>query len=682
MLVVLSAFRWLSHSCWEFLCRRGARVWIGLVLTAWLENGGAPLLQAQPSAPDLVVAPESGFQATGLSRGPFHPSSTLFVLSNTTASPLAWSASKTQPWISISPTGGFLGAAQTVPVEVFLNGRSVDLPLGDHTANVIFTNLSREDEAAPRDVHLQIGLPGSPTLQFVIVKSTNVEIQVFGQSSSAFVVETSTNLWEWRPVHTNKIVLGKGSYVIAPNRPEARFYRAQCLTSEAPAPRLAFNALYVQDITQVHLTGAPGGTYLLEQATNHSPWMPLATNKLPASGNAIVTNSADPDASLVYRATPIETPVLDRVHHVLIVGQSLAIGAEGSPALTTTASDRNFKFYHDDTGDYLSPLFEAAAETIASSAANQASLAAPAHRMALSNVGVGGASYARLKKGTENYALGVSQFRNAPQAVAYEFLDYRPSAIFVVHGESDEMNSDYDLNIRQWQADYEADIRNVTGHAVNVPMFHSQISAWTTSLRSNAISPYKVLAETEVNPAKTILVCPKYFLPYALPLGLHLSNHGYRWLGQYYGKAYKRVVIDGAAWTPLKPASITRLGALITARFDVPVPPLVLDTNLVSDPGHYGFEYFDESPAPPAITGVEITDLDTVQITLAAVPTGAHQRLRYAYTGVPGNAGGPLTGPRGNLHDSDPEVSFNCDPLYNWCVHFDKPIQDLSPAPR
>jgi hypothetical protein len=206
-------------------------------------------------------------------------------------------------------------------------------------------------------------------------------------------------------------------------------------------------------------------------------------------------------------------------------------------------------------------------------------------------------------------------------------------------------------------------------------MFHTQISAWSSALLVHAFSPYRVLEESERNPTKTILVGPKYFLPYSLPGGLHLNNLGYRWLGEYYGKVYRKVVVEGLPWTPLKPHQIVRTDAVITVTFDVPVPPLVLDTNLVSDPGNYGFEYFDDSDAPPTIAVVQILDEITVQITLSSVPTGSNARLRYAYTAIAGNAGGPTTGPRGNLHDSDSEVSPNCDPLYNWCVHFDKPIQ-------
>jgi hypothetical protein len=116
------------------------------------------------------------------------------------------------------------------------------------------------------------------------------------------------------------------------------------------------------------------------------------------------------------------------------------------------------------------------------------------------------------------------------------------------------------------------------------------------------------------------------------------------------------------------------VGATITVAFYVPEPPLVLDTTLVSDPGAYGFEYIDDSGAPPAIAAVALASDETLAITLQSVPSGSNQRLRYAFTGIPGALAGATTGPRGNLRDSDATVSHHGYPLYNWCVHFDKPI--------
>ena len=42
--------------------------------------------------------------------------------------------------------------------------------------------------------------------------------------------------------------------------------------------------------------------------------------------------------------------------------------------------------------------------------------------------------------------------------------------------------------------------------------------------------------------------------------------------------------------------------------------------------------------------------------------------------GTAGAAGGPVTGARGNLRDSDATKSRHDYPLYNWCVHFDEPV--------
>src|SRR5207244_3621953 len=81
---------------------------------------------------------------------------------------------------------------------------------------------------------------------------------------------------------------------------------------------------------------------------------------------------------------------------------------------------------------------------------------------------------------------------------------------------------------------------------------------------------------------KTILVCPKYFLPYWD--GLHLSPDGYRWLGEYYAKAYYQQMIAGQQWSPLRPIAISRNSNVVSLTFTGAVGNLVLDTNLVTDP--------------------------------------------------------------------------------------------------
>ena len=76
----------------------------------------------------------------------------------------------------------------------------------------------------------------------------------------------------------------------------------------------------------------------------------------------------------------------------------------------------------------------------------------------------------------------------------------------------------------------------------------------------------------------------------------------------------------------------------------------------------------------PNIESVDVTAPDTVTIKLASAPTGNNKRLRYAFTGTPGANGGPTTGARGNLRDSDSTKSLYGFMLYNWCVTFDEAL--------
>jgi hypothetical protein len=133
-------------------------------------------------------------------------------------------------------------------------------------------------------------------------------------------------------------------------------------------------------------------------------------------------------------------------------------------------------------------------------------------------------------------------------------------------------------------------------------------------------------------------------------------------------------VVEGRRWEPLRPSKVTRAGNVVTAKFLVPVPPLVLDTTLVSDPGDYGFEVIDDAGIKIAITNVALAGPDSVTITLATAPL-AKARLRYAFTTVPHTCPGATTGPRGNLRDSDTTPSNYGYSLFNWGVHFEVPIE-------
>jgi hypothetical protein len=389
------------------------------------------------------------------------------------------------------------------------------------------------------------------------------------------------------------------------------------------------------------------------------------------------------------------------VNHVLSTGQSLAVGVSGAPALTLAQPFGNLMFTTgvmagDADLDAFAPLVEgdtipgskAVVETMSSSFANlvaaMARAGGEAHDVLVSVHASGAKPYALLKKGTRPYAVGMAQVTAAREVAARLGKSYVVRAVTTVHGESDhaEKNVHYEDDLRAWQADYEHDVQALTGQTEPVPLFETQMSSWTRMMRGTETSaiPEAQLAAHIHGGGKIVLVGPKYHLSYAKD-GVHLTSEGYRHMGEDYAKAYRRVVLDGRRWEPLRPLEIAfdaKEGKVIRVRFVVPEPPIVLDTTLVSDPGSFGFEYTDESAAPPAIAKVEVTGPETVAITLAEAPTAPSGRLRYAFTGVRGARSGPTSGARGNLRDSDgtSSVARPGTPLYNWCVHFDEPVAE------
>lgn len=379
--------------------------------------------------------------------------------------------------------------------------------------------------------------------------------------------------------------------------------------------------------------------------------------------------------------------VAAQIHHLLISGQSLSCGAT-SAVVSAEQPYGNLSF---NTGvraggaglSSFIPLVEtwdgSQGETIASGLANmiaaQEQQAGGQYVMLASAHGVGGQPYAALKKGTAPYANGMAQVTAGATIAGMLGQTYAVRALTIVHGESDHVanNLGYADDLLAWQSDYEADVAAITGSTAPLPMFLCQMSSYTKYGQATSKIPAAQLAAARARPDRVFVVGPKYFMPYTD--GVHLSGEGERWLGEYYAKAYRKVLIDGQRWVPLQPQTVTRDGAVITIAFAVPTPPLVLDEVLVANPGNFGFEFSDASGATPAISEVALVDATTVRVTLATVPIGGNRRIRYAYTGAPGAAAGPMTGARGNLRDSDATPSLHGYSLFNWAVHFDAPVE-------
>ncbi len=90
----------------------------------------------------LEVSPTLGFSSSGTVGGPFTPESTLYVLTNKSATSISFTATATQNWITLSPASGTLAGNSSVEISLQLNSQAHSLAYGTYTNTVTFSNQS------------------------------------------------------------------------------------------------------------------------------------------------------------------------------------------------------------------------------------------------------------------------------------------------------------------------------------------------------------------------------------------------------------------------------------------------------------------------------------------------------------------------------------------------------------
>ncbi len=121
---------------WSAFAKRG----MGLSATEppnWMFEG----VREAFDLPDILeITPALPLIFSGPAGGSLTPPSRSFTLTNTTASPLAWSAWGAEPYLSLSTTGGTLQPGAAATIFVSPTGAANDLALGSHWVNLLFQN--------------------------------------------------------------------------------------------------------------------------------------------------------------------------------------------------------------------------------------------------------------------------------------------------------------------------------------------------------------------------------------------------------------------------------------------------------------------------------------------------------------------------------------------------------------
>jgi hypothetical protein len=106
----------------------------------------------------MGVTPGLGLHAAGPVGGPFAPDTIVYTLENNTETPIDYSATHTETWLTVTNASGTIAPLSTVQVTVSLNAGADALGIGLYTDTVDFVNLTDHDGDTTRDVDLTVGV--------------------------------------------------------------------------------------------------------------------------------------------------------------------------------------------------------------------------------------------------------------------------------------------------------------------------------------------------------------------------------------------------------------------------------------------------------------------------------------------------------------------------------------------
>lgn len=421
---------------------------------------------------------------------------------------------------------------------------------------------------------------------------------------------------------------------------------------------------------------------------NMLAWINKITHKFEAVG----LNSSSQSQQNNHKYFP-QKPLVLEINHVLSYGQSLSVGATATTILSTSQPYANLTFStgprKDTEATSVIPLVEQfnnpssdgyanRGETHCSGMANYASQSMlkengvnPAnHVIFASTAGHGGYTIDQLKKGSAWYSVLIDHVTKAKELNAGK--TYHVPVVPWIQGENNAVSgglqtsyAEYKANLTQLQIDANTDIKAITAQIDPIRFITYQMSYAARTWPDIAKAQLDLAREND----NFMLATPMYHFPYAGD-NVHLTNVGYKWMGAYFGRAYKQYMIEGRKPDFINPLYAYIKGDQIVVKFDVPTLPLQIDTATLASTTNAGFKVMNGA-SEIAITSVTASD-DTVTLQLASTPTDNVQ-VRYAldYLG----AGLAITGgASGNLRDSTSdsiEIAGVTKPLYHVCPHFE-----------
>jgi len=175
----------------------------------------------------LAISPAGPLHFTGFSDGPVSPATVEVTLTNPSEASLEWTATATQPWLTVSTTGGRIAGGQSIPLAISINSTAAKWLPG------IFQNqLTIASTGGGARVFLDAIVTILQRATLTVVTSgldpRSLRMRVVGGPGQTYVLETSTDLRQWIPVSTNVISADGFFEFTDPNTGTSpqRYYRA------------------------------------------------------------------------------------------------------------------------------------------------------------------------------------------------------------------------------------------------------------------------------------------------------------------------------------------------------------------------------------------------------------------------------------------------------------------------
>ena len=273
-----------------------------------------------------------------------------------------------------------------------------------------------------------------------------------------------------------------------------------------------------------------------------------------------------------------------------------------------------------------------------------------------------------LMKPVDPYNKFIKEIQSAYDMAMERGWEFFVPAVCWMQGESDIVEyPDYnykDCFYRMYK-DLNTDIKNITHQDDDIRIICYQTSTVTKGLRYkpnnyDATEPRTPTAQMELIRDDSLIWASGPTYPYDfVNESLHIDAAGQQSIGFLAAKSALGILRKDKRNMGLLPLSYEVDGKIIRVHFNVPEPPLSIDTISVNKVDNYGFNVIRQDGAD-IISNVCLEQNDVVIYCSESL---ADCKLRY---GINGEflKGGRKSGPRGNLHDSQ-------RPIPNWCVLFD-----------